>query len=327
MRIYLMSCDFTNKWDEISDRGYEAGRFRVCPDHLLDLFISFSFSGEREFTLEFSKANFDVDELPEFENIVAKLEDNTFLHRLTLRLTNSKLTDLFSVICSDLAEASSVAQTAEGAIHIFAVRLNRWAELLRRRRAYELSFKERLGLLGELSMLIWIIDKCDVDAPLAIRGWRGPEGDTNDIGLNNVRIEVKAQLSTQCQSLKISSLDQLDWDGRNLFITVNRFSPSSEGLSLASLSSAISTRLATCNYSFIEFQRKLIIAGYDPDASYSSEAFELEGVSIYRVDCNFPRLVPSNVSPGIIKARYDIECESINDFLIASSELEALING
>lgn len=322
-----MNSDFTGKWDEISERGHGAGRYRVCPDHLLDMFIGFSVAGEREFTLESSKVSFDVDELPEFENMVAQLGDDSFIHRLTLRLTDRGLTDLFSVICSDLAEASSVAQTAEGAVHTFVVRLNRWAELLRRRRTHELSFKERLGLLGELSMLIWVIDECGVDAPLAIRGWRGPEGDTNDIGLNNVRIEVKAQLSTQRQSLKISSLDQLDWDGRNLFITVNRFSPSSEGLSLASLSSTISTRLATCSHGFIEFQRKLIIAGYDPDASYASETFKLEGLSIYRVDGNFPRLVPSNVPRGIAKARYDIECESINDFLIASSELEVLING
>lgn len=322
-----MISDFSGKWDEISARGHSAGRFRVCPDHLIDLFIGFSIAGEREFTFESSTASFDADEIPLFENMVVQLADDKGIHSLTLRLTDRGLTDLFSIICCDLGEASSVAETEGGAIRIFVIRLSRWAELLRRRRTNELSFNERLGLLGELNMLVWAIDECGIDAPLAIRGWRGPDGDSNDIGLNNVRVEVKAQLSTQRQSLKISSLDQLNWDGRNLFVAVNRFCPSDEGLSLKSLSSTVSSRLATNKRGLMEFQRKLIVAGYDTDASYAEETFKLERLSIYRVEEDFPRLVPSNVPLGITKVSYEIACEMINDFLVAPSELEALING
>lgn len=321
-----MNSDFSGKWDEISARGHSAGRFRVCPDHLIDLFIGFSVAGEREFTFESSTASFDADEIPAFENMVVQLADDKGIHSLTLRLTDRGLTDLFSIICCDIAEASSVAVTEGGAIRIFVVRLSRWAELLRRRRTNELSFNERLGLLGELNMLVWAIDECGIDAPLAVRGWRGPDGDTNDIGLNNVRVEVKAQLSTQRQSLKISSLDQLNWDGRNLFIAVNRFCPSDKGLSLESLSSTISSRLATNKSGFMEFQRKLIVGGYNSDAGYVDETFKLERLSIYRVEEGFPRLVPSNVPLGITKVSYEITCETINDFLVAPSELEALIN-
>ncbi|MDI1302583.1 MAG: PD-(D/E)XK motif protein [bacterium] len=322
-----MSSDFIGKWDEISKHGHSAGRFRVCPDHLLDLFIGFSVSGEREFTLEFSAPNMTEDEVPEFENMIVQAGDANGIHNLTLRLTDRGLTDLFSIICSDLAEASSVVESAEGAIRIFVVRLCRWAELLRRRNTHELSFKERLGLLGELSMLVWIIDECHVDAPLVIRGWRGPEGDTNDIGLNNVRVEVKAQLSTQRQSLKISSLDQLDWDGRNLFIAVSRFCPSDGGISLESLVSTVSSRLVTNSHELVEFQRKLIVGRYDPDAGYVNETFKLEGLSIYQVVEGFPRLVPGSVPLGVSRVRYEIACEAINDFLVNPSELEARING
>jgi hypothetical protein len=322
-----MNSDFIGKWDEISGRGHSAGRFRVCPDHLIDLFIGFSIAGEREFTVESSTASFDADDIPEFENIVVQVADGKDINSLTLRLTDRGLTDLFSIICCDLAEATLVAEIEEGAIQIFVVRLSRWAELLRRRRTNKLSFKERLGLLGELSMLVWAIDECGVDAPLVVRGWRGPDGDTNDLGLNNIRIEVKAQLSTQRESLKISSLDQLNWDGRNLFVAVNRFCASEEGLSLESLSSTIFSRLATNKSGLMEFQRKLIVAGYDPEAGYVDDTFKLERLSVYRVEEGFPRLVPSNVPLGINKVRYEITCESIKDFLLAPSELEALING
>ncbi|MBP5955507.1 PD-(D/E)XK motif protein [Pseudomonas anatoliensis] len=321
-----MSSDFSGKWDEISTLGYEAGRFRVCPDHLIDLFVGFSVAREREFTFESSITNFEAEEIPDFENLEVHLTDDRGRKSLTLRLMDRGLTDLFSIICCDLAEASSVATTESGAIRIFVVRLSRWAELLRRRRANELSFKERLGLLGELNMLVWAIEECGVDAMLAVRGWRGPEGDTNDIGLNNLRIEVKAQLSTQRQSLKISSLDQLNWDGRNLYIAANRFSPSDQGLSLESLSADIFVKLATNRSGVMEFQRKLILAGYDSDASYAGDTYNLEKLSLYRVTENFPRLVPSNVPHGVTKVSYEVSCELISDFLVPPSELVGLIN-
>lgn len=321
-----MSYDFTGKWDEISKRGHGAGRFRVCPDHLLDMFISFSIAGDREFTLEFLRGCVHADEIPIFENIDIRLAEIKGLHSLTLRLTDRGLTDLFSNICSDLAVASSLAESAEGSINIFLVRLSRWAELLRRRRSDELSFNERLGLLGELCMLVWSIENCGVDAALAIRGWRGPEGDTNDIGLNNVRIEVKAQLSTQRQSLKISSLDQLDLDGRNLFIAVNRFCPSDAGVCLKSLIAAVSSKLGVYSHWLMEFNRKLTVARYDPDACYVNEIFRLEELKIYRVDEGFPRLVRSNVQVGICNVNYEIESAKISNFLVPSSELQAIIN-
>lgn len=321
-----MSNDFSGKWDEISELGYAAGRFRVCPDHLIDLFIGFSMEREREFTFESSITSFDAGEIPEFENLQVQLTDEKDRKSLTLRLTDRGLTDLFSIICCDLAEASSIATTEGGAIQIFVVRLGRWAELLRRRRGNELSFNERLGLLGELNVLIWTIDVCGIDAPLAIRGWRGPDGDTNDIGLNHLRIEVKAQLSTQRRSLKISSLDQLNWDGRNLYIAANRFTPSDQGLSLKSLCADITFKLATNRAGLMEFQRKLIVAGYDSDASYAGDTFNLEKMSLYRVAEAFPRLVPSNVPLGVTKANYEISYEAISEFLVTPSELGALIN-
>lgn len=321
-----MNSLFSEKWDEIKLLGHKAGRFRVCPDHMLDLFIGFSITGEREFRLECLASGFEENEIPAFENISINLDDSESTHSLTMQLIDNELTDLFSIICTDLADASSKAETSEGAIRIFVLRLNRWAELMRRRRTQELSFKERLGLLGELSMLVWLIDNCDVEATLAVRGWRGPEGDTNDIGLNNVRIEVKAQLSTQRQALKISSLDQLDWDGRNLFITVNRFSPANDGTSLSKLVDILIHKLGYHNIGLMNFQRKLLIANYDYDADYINESFKLEELRVYQVSEDFPRLVPGNVPLGITKVNYEVASEALLDFQITQSELESLIN-
>ena len=321
-----MTNDFTTRWDEIADQGHAAGRYRVRPDHLLDLFLGYSSSGEREFTLEVSTMEFEDVELPEFENMSVHRSEIRGGQSLTLRLTERSLKELFSVVCLDLAEASSRAETQAGAVRIFFGRLTRWADLLRWRRTRGMSFKERLGLLGELSMLIWVLDEAGVDRGVVIRGWRGPDGDTNDIGLNSVRIEVKAQLSTQSPTLKISSLSQLDWDGRELCVALHRFSAAENELSLRSLTAQIAARLSGSGDDLMEFQRKLLLAGYESEAVYVDEAFRLDVRTIYRVGERFPRLVPGSVPVGIRNARYEIAGEAIQDFEIGAELLEQLIN-
>lgn len=323
----MVTNDFIAKWDEIAHLGRGAGRFRVCPDHLLDLFISYSSAGEREFILESSASELNGSNLPEFENVAVRHCEIDGGHRLVLCLTDHQLKDLFSIMCADLADASSRSESPAGAANIFAVRLNRWADLLRRGRSREMSFRERLGLLGELCLVKWLIDVCEVAPEVVTRGWRGPDGDTNDIGLNNVRIEVKSQLSTQPFMIRVSSLEQLDGDGRELCVALHRFTVSESGVSLASLVADISFRLSGTHSGLMEFQRKLFLVGYQHDAGYVSEAFNLGAVRVYRVAEGFPRLVPSTVPDGIVRVKYDIACEAIDDYRIDQMELEMLING
>ncbi len=319
--------DFSVKWDEIAHLGRGAGRFRVCPDHHLDLFIGYTSAGEREFTLESSVAALDEAVLPEFENISVTQQESSGVRSLTLCLTDHQLKDLFSIICCDLAEASSRAETPAGAAGVFGVRLGRWADLLRRGLSRQMSFKERLGLMGELCMVLWVIDNCEVEPVVAVRGWRGPDGDTNDIGLNHVRIEVKSQLSTQAGLIRISSLDQLDSDGRELSIALHRFVAAGSGISLKSLVDEIVFRLAGNYAGLMEFQRKLLLLGYQQGAAYVDETFNLDSTRFYRVGEGFPRLVPSAVPEGVVRAQYDIACDVIDEYRIEQMELEALVHG
>jgi hypothetical protein len=61
--------EFEYQWGNISGVGHSAGRLRVYPDHLLDFFISFSISGQRELTIEAKGIFDDFDDLPSFENL------------------------------------------------------------------------------------------------------------------------------------------------------------------------------------------------------------------------------------------------------------------
>lgn len=319
--------DFCAKWNDIAHLGRGAGRFRIYPDHSLDLFIGFSSSGEREFTLESSVAALDKFVLPEFENISIDHHIDSGVSNLILRLTNPQLRDLFSIICCDLAEASCRADTPPGAAGVFSARLCRWADLMRRGLLHQMSFRKRLGLMGELCMVLWVIEKCGVDPVVAVRGWRGPDGDTNDIGLNHVRIEVKSQLSTQTGVIRVSSLDQLNADGRELTIALHRFVAADSGMSLRSLTAEVVSKLHENYVGLMEFQRKLLLVGYQQDAAYADETFRLDTTRLYKVGDGFPKLTNSTVPEGVVRVQYDIACDVIEGYRIEEIELEALVYG
>jgi len=322
-----MTTDFSAKWDEIRAAGRNAGRFRVHPDHLLDLFVGYSAGGEREFTLESTLEEFGESNLPEFENLALSRKKSGSNYSLVLRLVDPSLKDIFSVMCVDLAIASGRLGSERAAVQTFVGRLHRWAELLRRRQSHGMSLAERLGLLGELNMVLWLADGATMDLRSVVRGWRGPDGDTSDIGLNSVRIEVKAQLSTQAARLKMSSLDQLGSDGRDLCVAHYRFSAAEHGISLEALVGEVQSKLAHEHEHLMEFQRKLLLSGYEPDAPYLGEPFNLDSLKIYQVRDGFPRLVRANVPEGVRAAKYEIGCEYIEHFSIAQSVLGDLLNG
>lgn len=319
--------NFSKKWDSLEADGYHAGRFRVFPDSPLDLFIGYSISGEREFTLESRGTGIDELNLPSFEHISLESHHLAVCKRIVLRLTDKSLTELFVVICADLAEASSAAKTEPGALQIFALRLERWSRLLRRMANNGMSFAEQLGLLGELSVLLWLIEDVRLNPKVVIRGWRGADGDDSDIGINGLSIEVKAQLATQTPALKISSLEQLATEGRKLYLIHCQFSSAETGISLACMIRKISDYIDGMPEAQAEFRRKLYLLSYDCDASYATNQYIRELWQVYSVSTDFPVLTSSNVPAGICNVRYEIKCESIEKFKCGLDEIGSELDG
>jgi hypothetical protein len=227
--------DFEFQWESISKLGYSAGRLRVYPDHLLDFFISYSLSGHREMVVEAKGLTNDFNDLPTFENLDLVFTQTKNGISIGLALTDPELVKSFSVMCFDIAERSRRGETVEAAAVSAVECLRNWAALLKRRGRIGLTRNEAIGLWGELSVLEGILREKTIDPYPIISGWRGPNGDQRDIGFNNIRVEVKAQLSTQSIGLKISSLDQLDDRGERLKIVLHRLSPSEEGNSILGL--------------------------------------------------------------------------------------------
>lgn len=190
-----------------------------------------------------------------------------------------------------------------------------------------MSLRERLGLLGELVLIKAILDKGRALPGQLMRGWRGPDGDATDIAVNGLRFEVKAQLATSAPRLRITSLDQLDSPDDSLVVLWHRFSRADQGSSLGALVDAIGYELASSHRDQLEFQRKLLLSGFDPGADYVDEPFSLDRRTAFRVSEGFPRLVRGNVPEGITEVRYDIACSQLADFEIDANDFEEMIGG
>lgn len=300
-----MMNEVERKWCDIADDGHAAGRFRVYPDHPLNLYVQYSLAGSREFVIELFSERLPELVVPSFEHIALSKLDISGGLRIGLTLQEQEFSSSFSLMCYDLAERSKLAASQAAAAAVFFHALEGWAELLKKRRD-GLSREEALGLLGELAVVESLLNDSTLTPDAVICGWRGPHGDTRDIGVNGIRVEVKAQRSTAALRLRISSLTQLDDRGDHVYVVLMRFSPATEGRSLADAVKAVHGTLKESPLALVEFQRKLALSAFNPEAAVATEVYAVDDRFVYAVTRSFPRLVPSNVPAGISEAQYDI---------------------
>lgn len=322
-----MMINFSKKWDEIVDVYKNNVTKRIVADHPLDLFIGYSDSGSRLLKLRTERDVFNNSELPEFENINLIINNQKEGSELIIILLDNQLRDLFTAITHDLVNASAKVSSTEGAAEVFIQRLRRWANLLTERRTHGLSLSEQLGLLGELLSILEIINKNLLSTSAIISGWRGPNGDARDISLGKISAEVKSSLNTSKRILKISSLDQLDTEDRNLVILYKQFSKADSGLSLGTLISNIEAILKPLSADWTNLWRKLYLLGYDPNADYVNAFYTLVNSDLYLVAEDFPKITPASVSPAIKNVSYEIDCSMLKDFIIKEDDFEVMING
>jgi hypothetical protein len=175
-----------------------------------------------------------------------------------------------------------------------------------------LGLESEVGLYGELLMLEALI-KAGIPADLAVDAWVGPCDGIQDFMIGTGAIEVKTTTSAGVFTARISSLDQLDDSQRNpLYLAAFRINMIDSGYSLPERIGILREIIqAATPGSLVDFELKLLQAGYFNSFSGSYlHRFEYVDTRIILVDKDFPRLVPTMVLPGIIRAKYEIEIGS-----------------
>lgn len=218
---------------------------------------------------------------------------------------------LFSgLIGGDLSKHAAATALAVALAH-----LRRWKAFLAGRNARLLSPEEIRGLFGELHVLR-LLYQDTLPQVAAVDAWCGPDDSHQDFIFGNRAIEVKSLSGRERNAVRISSEDQLESLAEELFLLTQRLSSqpdAGQALSLNGIVGLIDSELVDAD-AIEPFADKLAGMGYVPLAEYDAPRFIVGGLQGYRVTDGFPRLIRSELPPGITKVSYDVMLEAIAPF-------------
>ena len=291
---------------------------RVFAEHPIDIFWAKDAAGAFCFLADniLCDKNTALPQLFGIELIIATgSEPNTM--RLVMKLRNNEWWQVFYMLCCDIVEASYTV-TPETFLPVLLNRLGKWQSMLRLLTERRLSQKEVQGLWGEL-MYIYkhLAPKFGLKA--AINAWKGPFGHPQDFGLGSEVIEVKTVHNTGRMEVKISSLDQLDPVGTNMFLHVTVVGIADDlnvkAMSLNELVDSIKDQLGNDSAAKDAFDSALTKAGYVYDSIYDWCRYFVVKEYTYVVCEGFPRICKSKLPLGVESGEYTIFLGNSEAFL------------
>ncbi len=238
--------------------------------------------------------------------------------KMVLLLQNNSDWEIFHALCWDLVRATVSVKDELAASAIILRRLQRWQELLRKNRPQILTPEEIKGLMGELLFLrqplatVFGFDD-------AITAWRGPEDGPQDFAIKETAIEVKCQAGGSKPVVRISSAEQLCPqlpEGYLVVYTLARQSTDEpDALTLNSMVAEIRSALAGASVSSRErFEDLLYMAGFIAREEYEDYRFSVVAVKCYKLDDGFPRIISSDLIPGVESVSYSVRLENCSEF-------------
>lgn len=315
-----------NPWKQIKEPCYPEGRRLYLNDE------RFWVSMDDNKQILFFIQDVGADNIKPLENLaglhVSIEKYGAGESRLVCRLISHEpeLLDKFATVAKDIAFHCSAYKGAQLFLKT-QERIKSWADFLKPSRS-GLTHSEFVGLFGELYVLAeYLISS--IPANESVRAWIGPEGKKQDFTFNDCAIEVKTTLSGDQQTIKISSLDQLDKVTQQLYLMRIVASPSADGTGF-SLFGLYQKCLEAIDHDVVAeglFLQKASLLYGKASESQIKDHFVIVNVSIFDVDTNFPKLTQSNVNLAIRDVKYEIAIGALSDFEIAADIEDIIKNG
>src|SRR5690625_362438 len=206
--------------------------------------------------------------------------------------------------------------------------LQEYRELLIGSSKDDVSQSRVLGLIGELVVLNRLLQV----TPDAWQSWVGPMGDRHDFRGGGLALEVKTTRKREKSVVTINGASQLlppkSGSLRLMHIALDE-SPST-GLSVSSL---LKRALTIVDDKSALLKRAAAYGCSDVDSPHWNEkSYSVEGIRFYKVESDFPRIVPSvfqsgNLPTGVSDIVYSIDLSSARKHLCKDDEMESYIRG
>ncbi len=297
---------------------------RVMPDSPLDLFLGREHpSGLPTFLMQIGNA----DLVPGLETLstrataveAARLPDDP-RGRLSVivKLTETGLIDQYCLVIDHLLRGLDSVPTSRDALRILIARLRAWALFFSTGQG-RLSEQRQRGLAGELTVMEEL-SEAGLDWATAIRSWTGPDRADRDFTVQSTLVEVKTNLSTGRDRIRVSNEFQLSipHEGR-LFVWVTTFAEDQQsGRTLPDRVRRVRDALGFDPASRVAFEESLSRAGYS-DVEFEHNhglAYSIAATRIYLVDENMPRIAASELRAGVDHVSYEVALDACGPCLV-----------
>ena len=239
---------------------------------------------------------------------------------LTVKLSQTELTGLFTSLCQDLVDSSTHASSRGAATRALLAQLDKWQRLMARGHNGLLEEFEIRGLFAELFYLEqFAMPFCGTTA--ALSGWLGPLEAPQDFRIRDRLVEIKS-CGVGGAFVKISSEDQLDIVDAPLFLVVIQLADLAPGASGAvSLNDLVARiRSGLTDTGDVEiFDPRLGSAQYVARPEYSQRAYAAQAIRHFKVTDGFPRVAAARLPQGISRVKYRLAISACELFELPSS--------
>ena len=266
--------------------------------------------------------SFSQNLINEFKGLHIHVIEELEFRELILLLTDKRLEETFDVLCNDIIDFLVTSLNELSAIKGVNSKLEAWKMLFARLSNSVLTIERQKGLFGELTFLNTLLD-AGLNSEVVLLAWTGPDMERRDYLLNGIGVEVKTTAANY-PVLKISNETQLEINALEFLSLVLYSMEVRRGNQQTLVNLVNSIKVKLDSLSEIElFRLKLSQYGYftEDEGYYESREFIIRDVYSYRVEDNFPRLIPQNIPIGVFYSSYKIELSSCESYRLSFEEI------
>ena len=319
--IFFNNNEIVNTWNDIEQENltgkYSRQIFVQSNNHIKASVVKDQ--NLRSIDLVFNKEEIASKKLEfkETKGIKVNLEgDKNFSDRLIIciYLKSKSFEDTYLKLIEKIINSIENINLTNEKFNIIINLLSNWRKCFENERYEGLSIEEQIGLIGELIQLEKII-QIGVTQENALSYWKGPDQGIHDFVHPKYTVEVKTT-TVKKNKIKINNIKQFDYTFyKNLFLCVVFINKSLDGFTLVELIKKI-------NKDFFEklnltniFNNKLLNLGYlDIHNKFYQDKFNFIKLEYYKVNKNFPTLLPSNCSSFITDLTFNLSLDGCHDF-------------
>lgn len=290
-----------NKWLEIAQSGSFGVSQRILATGLPQ-YIGIDATGRWVF---YSSSESKPEPWQQVGPLEFNLLDRGGTWRLLITLKDPEFQHEFAYLCEDLVSSVASVEDETAALNMQRQAFEDWVRFFKSRGSF--GEEKARGLFGELSFIRSCIEE-GISIAEILEAWAGPLGAPQDFVFEGFKATEIKTLLPQVASVRIANENQLHFSGA-LELRIYRLQQSTQGHlgeTLTDLVNELSVSMAPNERSL--FNSRLSKLGFDRNSPIANESRYLLG-EVHRFDANnplFPKLIPSQIPPGIREVSYKI---------------------